>query len=288
MSSHSFGQPVAQTHPHLLSEEEVVPGIRKTEFKLRRTKLFLSAKKTVISKDHIMIFPSSTKSYMSYDIPYPFRQNTEFLYLCGFQEPDSLLVLHNGHGRTNKSHISILFVPKKEPKKELWDGPRSGDTGAKLITGVDQAKNFEDLEEFLYQYSIDHENFVVWYNVKPSDQSHGQRVVQQFLAEKRHADLQNPINLIQQLRVIKSDAEIGLMRESNCITSEAFVEVMKFSHAGVSTELKFCFCMKTKKISIASLGILNRAFLLPPVDITSEMNLRKQQASSSVISDSCL
>lgn len=235
VSNHNFGQPVAQTHPHLLSEEEVVPGIRKTEFKQRRMKLFISAQKRVsLAKDHIMIFPSSTKSYMSYDIPYLFRQNTEFLYLCGFQEPDSLLILHNGNKEMDRNHISVLFVPKKEPQKELWDGPRSGDAGAKLITGVDQAKNMEDLEEYLYQYSRDHENFVVWHNFKSSEQSHSQGIVQQFLAEKRHVDLQSPLNLVHQLRVVKSDAEIDLMRKSNSITSEAFVEVMKFSHAGVS------------------------------------------------------
>ena len=99
---------------------------------------------------HIVIIPSATKLYMSNDIPYQFRQNTDFLYLCGFQEPDSLLILENFGALPD--HKSVLFVPKKDPVRELWEGSRSGIEGAVALTGVDETHNNEDIGEYLNKY----------------------------------------------------------------------------------------------------------------------------------------
>ena len=84
---------------------------------------------------HIVIIPSATKLYMSNDIPYQFRQNTDFLYLCGFQEPDSLLILENFGALPD--HKSVLFVPKKDPVRELCiGGSRGGREGRTPPLGV--------------------------------------------------------------------------------------------------------------------------------------------------------
>lgn len=65
----------------------------------------------------------------------------DFLYLSGILEPDSALVLY-GKGRPDQA---ILFVPCRDPGRELWDGPRSGKDGAAALTGIERVHSTEEL-----------------------------------------------------------------------------------------------------------------------------------------------
>ena len=231
-----FGQPAAQTHPHLLKQGEVTPGITQEEYQCRRTKLLNSAVSAFSSvtsvKDHIIIIPSATKSYMTSDIPYPFRQNTDFLYLCGFQEPDSVLLLHT----TPDGQKSVLFVPKRDQHRELWDGPRSGDVGALQLTKVSEAKNIENLENYLFNYCKDYAQYIVWYDYnKPIHAEFHTKIFSEFLNQDSKRALQSTTQLLHSQRLIKSAAEIELMKTSVDIASEAFIDVMKYSYPGVCT-----------------------------------------------------
>ncbi|XP_064609057.1 xaa-Pro aminopeptidase 3-like isoform X2 [Liolophura sinensis] len=234
-----FGQPAAQTHPHLLQEGEVTPGISRAEFCYRRQRLMEAIWKTKLHRksvaNHIALFPSACKSYMTHDIPYPFRQNTDFLYLSGFQEPDSLLMLHSIPGKSSNSFKSVLFVPKRDPDKELWDGPRSGVEGAVDLTGVDEAYNIHELEHYLQCYCRDTDSFAVWYDyIRPCHNDLHNRVLAQFLTQNRHTAMETTNQLVQALRLIKSPAEVALMKRSCEIASEAFQSVMQFSCPGVN------------------------------------------------------
>lgn len=243
-----FGQPVAQTHPHLIREGHVTPGITAEEYRLRRDRLMQKIiEKCEVSGEasrNIVIIPSAPKVFMSHDIPYTFRQNTDFLYLCGFLEPDSVLLLES-NGKSNSQHKSVLFVPKRDPEREMWDGPRSGRDGALWLTGVDETHNVEDFENYLrqslrvsQQVRERHASAVTWYDFKkPSHVEYHQKYVVKILTETKCRLVQSPRGIIQHLRLIKSPAEIELMRKTCEIASKGFAEVMKFSKAGVSTEL---------------------------------------------------
>uniref|UniRef100_A0A0B7B652 Aminopeptidase P N-terminal domain-containing protein n=1 Tax=Arion vulgaris TaxID=1028688 RepID=A0A0B7B652_9EUPU len=228
----NFGQPASQTHPHLIAEGEVTPGLTKEEFHQRRCNLVKSAlesfKGVKSASHHLFIIPSASTVYMINDIPYPFRQNTDFLYFCGFQEPDSLLLIEANS--KSGEHVSHLFVPRKDAAKELWDGPRSGMDGAMSITGVDTAFNSNEIEKYLQFYRKDHKDFVLWYNhSKPVHNDFHNRVVSQLMHDQKHRYLEDVTVLSQRLRLLKSSAEIQLMQQSARIASESFVEVMKFS-----------------------------------------------------------
>ncbi|KAK6172942.1 hypothetical protein SNE40_016496 [Patella caerulea] len=234
-----FGQPVAQTHPHLINDGEVTPGLTKSEFLSRRIKLVEKAIRTFKGvqtvKDHILIIPGASKVFMTNDIPYPFRQNTDFLYLCGFQEPDSVLVLKSGNETSERNHTSCLFVPEKDPEKELWDGLRSGTSGALELTGVDLTYDIRLFEEFLNNYCKFNSGFVLWYNfLRPVQQKIHDSVTQEMMVESKYKCMEDPTRLCQQLRVIKSPAEIELMKQSVETASQAFIDVMKFSSPEVN------------------------------------------------------
>lgn len=120
------------------------------EFELRRQRLAslieahserLLGSSRASDSTHIVIVLSHPVRYMTNDIPYPFHQNQDFLYLTGIQEPDSALVMF-GSGRPDQA---VLFVPRRDPARELWDGPRSGRDGAAALTGLERVHCTEEL-----------------------------------------------------------------------------------------------------------------------------------------------
>ncbi|XP_053113097.1 xaa-Pro aminopeptidase 3 isoform X4 [Hemicordylus capensis] len=216
-----LGQPSPFTHPHLLKSGEVTPGLSQVEYALRRHKLMAQIHKEVEEMDHTVILLSNPTYYMSNDIPYTFHQDTNFLYLCGFQEPDSILVLQSVPGKPLPSHKALLFVPRRDPSRELWDGPRSGTDGAVALTGVNEAYPIEEFRHLVSK--LKDESSMVWYDVaKPvHSQLHSDYLL--HLAEVK-ARSKNRIravrHLVENLRLIKSSAEIERMKIAGKMTSQ--------------------------------------------------------------------
>nr|BAH13526.1 unnamed protein product [Homo sapiens] len=222
-----LGQPSPFTHPHLLRPGEVTPGLSQVEYALRRHKLMSLIQKEAQGQsgtDQTVVVLSNPTYYMSNDIPYTFHQDNNFLYLCGFQEPDSILVLQSLPGKQLPSHKAILFVPRRDPSRELWDGPRSGTDGAIALTGVDEAYTLEEFQHLLPKMKA--ETNMVWYDwMRPSHaQLHSDYM--QPLTEAK-AKSKNKVRgvqqLIQRLRLIKSPAEIERMQIAGKLTSQKSV-----------------------------------------------------------------
>jgi Xaa-Pro aminopeptidase len=85
--------------------------------------------------DAILVLPAAPERIRSRDTHYPYRQDSDLLYLAGFPEPDAVLVLVPGrqHGE------AILFCRERDPERESWDGPRCGPEGAVERYGMDDA-----------------------------------------------------------------------------------------------------------------------------------------------------
>jgi len=234
----NFGQPAPQTHPHILQEGHVTPGITADEYRQRRFRLMELVGRHYRgepSSKVIVVIPSAARSYMSADIPYQFRQNTDFFYLCGFLEPDSVLVLEAERASRLPEHKSTLYVPRRDKLRELWDGPRSGTEGAVLLMGVDSAQNNDTFGEFLEKYIDQHQFISLWYdNMKPANASFHTRYIDSLLPRRHRTAIDSPRPLIQLMRLIKSPAEVELMKQTCNIASLSFKEVMKFTTAGVS------------------------------------------------------
>ncbi|CAI5785958.1 xaa-Pro aminopeptidase 3 isoform X1 [Podarcis lilfordi] len=229
-----LGQPSPFTHPHLLKPGEVTPGLSQVEYALRRHKLMAQIHKEVPGMDHTVILLSNPTYYMSNDIPYTFHQDTNFLYLCGFQEPDSILVLQTVPGKPLPSHKALLFVPRRDPSRELWDGPRSGTDGAVALTGVDEAYTIEEFRHLVAK--LKDESSMVWYDfAKPvHPQLHSDYLLHLAEVKARSKNRIRAIrHLVQNLRLVKSAAEIERMKIAGKVTSQAFVETMFASKSPV-------------------------------------------------------
>ncbi|XP_037828800.1 xaa-Pro aminopeptidase 3 isoform X1 [Lucilia sericata] len=235
-----FGQPVSATHPHLINDGELVAGVTLKEFQQRRTRLMLGIQKyardhlqknDLNKRNHLVVIPSSTKKYMSDKIPYIFRQNSDFFYLTGCQEPDTILVMSiDENSRINSS----LFMRAKDKHAELWEGARTGVDLAIDLFGVDQAFSVENFEIELGR-RIQFEKPLMWFDSKCSDLSN----VNQSIMKVMHSindgkTLQSPTTIIHGMRLFKSVAEQNLMRRTCQIASTAINEVMAESKPGHS------------------------------------------------------
>ncbi|XP_035603563.1 xaa-Pro aminopeptidase 3-like isoform X3 [Oncorhynchus keta] len=213
-----LGQLSPFTHPHLIKNGEVTPGLTQTEFDLRRQRLAslieVQADRlgpTASSNKHLVIVLSHPICYMTNDIPYPFHQNQDFLYLTGILEPDSALVLC-GTGRPDQA---ILFVPRRDPARELWDGPRSGKDGAAALTGVERVHCTEELGLVLKSLK----GSTVWYDgSKPCHPGLHQTHVRPLLEGGPIVRSLRP--LTHSLRALKSPPEVALMKEAGRITAQ--------------------------------------------------------------------
>ena len=91
------------------------------------------------------IFKSAPVAVMHNDVEYAFRQDSDFFYLTGFNEPEAVAVLAPHH----EEHRFILFVQPKEREKEVWTGYRTGVEAAKEKFGADEAYPIGELHEKL-------------------------------------------------------------------------------------------------------------------------------------------
>ncbi len=88
------------------------------------------------------IFRSAPTATMHNDVEYVFRQESDFFYLTGFNEPEAVAVLAPHH----PDHQFILFVPPKDLEKETWTGYRCGVEKAKSYYGADEAYSIQELD----------------------------------------------------------------------------------------------------------------------------------------------
>lgn len=168
------------------------------------------------------IFRSAPTAVMHNDVEYNFRQDSNFFYLTGFNEPDAVAVLAPHH----PEHRYILFVRPKDPERETWSGRRVGVEAAQSDYGADIAYPIHELEEKLPTYL---EKADPLYYHFGRDQEFNDTVLrhyQRMLATRPKrgtgptaiADL---APILHPDRLIKSETELALMRQAVAITVEA-------------------------------------------------------------------
>ncbi|KAB7499148.1 putative Xaa-Pro aminopeptidase 3 [Armadillidium nasatum] len=217
-STHS-GQPTPSSHPHILRKGEVTGGIIKEEYINRQFRLMDLLNKKGSKKDHhIVILPGMPRRYMIDKIPFLFRQDTDMLYLSGCLEPDCVLVLHTV-GNSSGNYKALIFTPPYDPSKELWDGPRTSPSGAPNIWGVNEGLPIPELPRYLSSVEKELHSLNVYHHTDPLNLEIHNLLKDWFSMRSRN--MQSPKEFIHALRVVKSPAEINLMRETCRISAES-------------------------------------------------------------------
>jgi len=179
------------------------------------------------------IFQSAPTAVMHNDVEYVFRQDSDFFYLTGFNEPEAVAVLAPHHAE----HKFILFVQPKDPEKEVWTGYRQGVEGAKERYGADEAYPITELDEKLPQYLEKCDR--IYYHLG-RDHHFNETVInhwQKLMATypKRGTGpkaLENTHHILHPLRLVKSPAELDLIRKACTISAEAHNRAREFAQVG--------------------------------------------------------
>src|SRR5690606_8783649 len=159
---------------------------------------------------------------------------SDFWYLSGFPEPESVLVLVPGR----KHGEALLFCRERDPEREAWDGPRFGQEGAVEVFGMDDAYPIDDLDDILpgllegrsrvyYHFGRDAEfdlKLIGWVNRVRAQVRHGAQPPHEFL-ELGH--------LLHEMRLFKSREEVRLMRKAAEISVRAHEAAMRAARPGI-------------------------------------------------------
>lgn len=188
-------------------------------------KLCLDSEPWRTSRNLLLCVPAAPPAYYSDQILYPFRQNTDFNYLCGYPKPNCVLILFTESGK-EENFKSILFVPQPFEHQRIWDGEFEGEDSIARSTGVDEVKFTKDIASFLSTFVTDNSKFSLWYNYqKAVNPDFHKSVMADFLRQGKYKKLESCDLFVQSLRVVKSSGEIALIRKSMEITEAAFAAV---------------------------------------------------------------
>ena len=170
------------------------------------------------------------------DCEWPFRQNSDFWYLTGFDEPDAvaLFLPHRPEGER-----FVLFVAPKEPSAEVWNGFRWGTEGAVAAFGADLAHPRNELEQRLPHYLKGAEGIAFRVGRHPKVEP---LVLAAWAGQLDRAPrsgsaalgLVAPCPLLHDLRLRKGLEELVRMREAARISAEAHELARQVARPGLN------------------------------------------------------
>ena len=181
----------------------------------------------------VAIIPGAHDTRRSNDTHFRFRQDSDFFYLTGFEEPDSLTVI-----KPEADKKYTLFVRPRDPEREIWDGRRAGVEGAKSEFGADESFPIAEFESKLAEF-LDGAD-ILYYRLGV-DRDLDDTIVRE-ISRMRSLNRKpihppqtiiDPATIVHELRVVKSEVEIAIMQTAADIAAEAHCEAMKAARPGM-------------------------------------------------------
>ena len=203
--------------------------IKMTEYASRRKALMRQ-----VGAGSIVILPAAAEMTRNADALFPYRQNSDFYYLTGFNEPGAVVVLIPGR----KDGEYVLFNRVRDRDREIWDGPRAGQDGARKQFCANQAFPIEELEKRLPELLMGRE--VIHY---PLGFNRDFDNILMAAVNRVRGEVRNGVQVpsqfrdvsptIHEMRVFKSKDEIALMRKAAQISARAHTHAMFVCEPGM-------------------------------------------------------
>lgn len=196
------------------------------------------------------IFHSNDEYPRNGDQNFPFRQHSDLFYLSGIEQEETILVMAPGH--PNTAYREVLFVKETSEQIAIWEGQKLSKKNASEISGIKNvcwSKDFEvvlkDIMSWSSKVYLNSNEYPKYYNPVPyKDLRFANELAERY---PTHVfDRAAPI--ITQLRKIKSQTEIDLIRKAGEITGKAFKKVLEFVGKGVmeyevQAQIEYVFTM---------------------------------------------
>lgn len=199
----------------------------------RMTKRHLEEFMRRMAPKSVAIIPGAREATRSNDTNYRFRQDSDFFYLTGFEEPDAIAVV-----KPSETNKYSLFVRPRDPEREIWDGRRAGVEGAVSEFGAHAAFPIADFNSKLREILSDMD--ILYYRLG-ANRELDDAIVREISAMRGvnrkpihpPQTIVDPASIIHEMRVVKSPEEIEIMQTAADIAAEAHVEAMKAARPGM-------------------------------------------------------
>ncbi|MEI7925072.1 MAG: aminopeptidase P N-terminal domain-containing protein [Chloroflexota bacterium] len=200
------------------------------EFATRRRRLM-----SQMGRGSAAVFVSAQETTRNGDVDHPFRQDSTFYYLTGFEEPNAVAVLRPGHDEP-----FVMFVRPHDPEQAIWVGPRAGVEGARATYGADLAFPIEELDERLG--GLLSSATTLYFPFGEVEHSNVEPLISRIVARRRAAAqrgmapleaVRDPLPLVDAMRVVKSRAEVAALQAAIDATGAGLLAAMRATRPGM-------------------------------------------------------
>lgn len=177
----------------------------------------------------VAVFPSKPLALRNLDVHHDYRQESNFYYISGFEEPESILLLNPSHSR----YKYVMYVRDKNVRREIYDGSEAGPAGAMRDFGADTALYVSDFRKTINMF-IEHDRSIYYtFGINPKFDD----TMKEIVIEKRAGGnwpVIDPSTILAEMRLIKKPADfaMGLQRAID-ISAQAHIEAMKSIEPGL-------------------------------------------------------
>lgn len=182
----------------------------------------------------IVILPNKLVSIYSNDVEYKFKPDSDFYYLTGFDEPNSICLIR----KEKRKSSYILFLEGYDKEREIWLGKKFGIKEAKLFYKADEAyliAQFDDILKKLVQ-GIEHIYFPFGKN-KQLDLKIQELIEKSWRNNRSNVKLLSkicdPRDIIHKMRIIKDNYELKYIKQASDISSMAHILAMESARSGM-------------------------------------------------------
>jgi Xaa-Pro aminopeptidase len=187
-----------------------------------------------MDKDSVAIIPAAREAVRSHDTNYRYRQNSDFFYLTGFEEPEAIAVI-----APSRDKKFTMFVRPRDLDQEIWYGYRAGVEGVVRDYSADQAFTIDEFDSKLTE--ILDGPATLYYAFGHTTPEMDQKIIRQLtsMRETNRKPLEpprtivDPSSILHEMRVLKSAEEIEIMQRAADIAAEAHVEAMQNVRPGM-------------------------------------------------------
>lgn len=169
----------------------------------------------------VAIFPAAPMAIRNSDVEHEYRQDTDFYYLTGFEEPNAVAVLAPDH----PDHRFAMFVQPKDRAREVWTGWRAGDEGAKRDYGADTAFTLDKLDEELPKLAEKADRIYYRFGSDPAFDERLVGLIRRFQRLRQReghgpTSVIDPADLLHTMRLVKTPGDLALLRRAVDISCE--------------------------------------------------------------------
>ena len=188
----------------------------------------------------IAILRGTPLKTMSNDVEYLYRQDSDFWYLTGIEDPGAVAIFRPGAPEAERY---VVFVPRRDPRVESYEGPRVGPREAPAVYGSDAAFSSDELLERLAKYDSASRSYSGYlagveklYVADGGDAEWADSIREAIERMRAHDSGPSTVvdarDVLHELRVVKDADEIALIRRAVEISARGHALAMKAAAPG--------------------------------------------------------